>query len=711
MSATTQKMPSLLRYFVHLAVRSLLYHMLRLVRKVAAATAATICLHHDWRTARRGFSLFNWPLGPALLFVGRYRLAVASPNTGQDHDVESGAEATLLDEDVLGATTTDDGDNLQELDIVTRSLADASETDDQSSPGTTAGIIAQRPSLQATKWFLAEFPEHMQSIRNIPLPCEYFGHMYSFEVSFAQFLRDNSEQFVVSDPLQADFILLPHCITMVYHALRYQLGFNTRRKTWEALDLSQREYLIPIINWAKEQEWYNTFDAVRNTTNGLKFVIPFAMDKGRVDYPIASKASAEWHAVTTVGDKNWLRSEAGQKLLFLKAAAASTTSSRRRVDEDSFPGVELASLSADEQVDTVASSQTIEHPELRKVVETETTEVERGNINVDDSDPLEEAIKTSTQTVEKLQQKHDEKSEDYWNTNEWIDPVFHYHEEKKILRFLLQERKRRRETKGVAVHQDHVEPQQLPFDPCFNQTSVSKRPFLYYEQDVVVPVPTAFYFTEEAKATENRSRLLFLAASVNSCTRRLVKDVAKVLFEQDSDVLVLDKTVERHVWQNYMYETKYCLVPDGFSSVSARLYEVILHGCVPVLVTDAFHGAFENSLPWKDFAVFINRVDLPFLPKLLREEISEEEYLEKHRIITKIHPYLHEETGFFWQALFKELQLKKRTVVKKRTMSTRIFTSRNKYSALETVVDQDEDHVVETAHGPPLEEKQTEFFN
>lgn len=29
------------------------------------------------------------------------------------------------------------------------------------------------------------------------------------------------------------------------------------------------------------------------------FVIVFAMDKGRVDYPIASRATQHWHAITT----------------------------------------------------------------------------------------------------------------------------------------------------------------------------------------------------------------------------------------------------------------------------------------------------------------------------------------------------------------------------------------------------------------------------
>lgn len=50
-------------------------------------------------------------------------------------------------------------------------------------------------------------------------------------------------------------------------------------------------------------------------------------------------------------------------------------------------------------------------------------------------------------------------------------------------------------------------------DPCRGRTSTSKRRLIYFEQDVVVPVPTGFEFTRLSEQLEDRHLLLFYAAS------------------------------------------------------------------------------------------------------------------------------------------------------------------------------------------------------
>ena len=100
----------------------------------------------------------------------------------------------------------------------------------------------------------------------------------------------------------------------------------------------------------------------------------------------------------------------------------------------------------------------------------------------------------------------------------------------------------------------------------------------------LLEVPTSFSWTERSSGTD-RSLLLFYAASPNSCTRAHID--ASFDGYNASDVLVT-RTVPRHLYAEYLYDAKYCFVPDGFSSISARLYEVMLHGCVPVIVSEAF---------------------------------------------------------------------------------------------------------------------------
>ena len=52
-----------------------------------------------------------------------------------------------------------------------------------------------------------------------------------------------------------------------------------------------------------------------------------------------------------------------------------------------------------------------------------------------------------------------------------------------------------------------------------------------------------------------------------------------------------------------MTRTTFCLVPVGDSPPSSRLYLAIAAGCVPVLLSDGFEGAFPSRVPWRDFSL------------------------------------------------------------------------------------------------------------
>jgi hypothetical protein len=44
-----------------------------------------------------------------------------------------------------------------------------------------------------------------------------------------------------------------------------------------------------------------------------------------------------------------------------------------------------------------------------------------------------------------------------------------------------------------------------------------------------------------------------------------------------------------------------------------------MHGCIPVIISEAFHGSFERSFPWGRIAVFIHRKDIVDIPDILRD--------------------------------------------------------------------------------------------
>ncbi|CAI5512449.1 unnamed protein product [Closterium sp. Naga37s-1] len=50
---------------------------------------------------------------------------------------------------------------------------------------------------------------------------------------------------------------------------------------------------------------------------------------------------------------------------------------------------------------------------------------------------------------------------------------------------------------------------------------------------------------------------------------------------------------------------KYCLSPEGDTSSSCRLYDSILSGCIPVVVSDSIELPFEDALDYSSFALFV----------------------------------------------------------------------------------------------------------
>lgn len=159
--------------------------------------------------------------------------------------------------------------------------------------------IPEMDEIQSTKFYVVPIPEKFNVVKGNYMKCQYFGHMYSFEYSFTEYLQMNSWHHEVDTPEEADFIVLPHCVTWIYHIFRYSLGYNTVDLTWEALKLVQTDYLIPMIEYTESLDWFEDFKH--------KMVIVYAMDKGRVDYPLASERTKDWHAITTVGSNDWLK--------------------------------------------------------------------------------------------------------------------------------------------------------------------------------------------------------------------------------------------------------------------------------------------------------------------------------------------------------------------------------------------------------------------
>eukprot|EP00929_Paragymnodinium_shiwhaense_P013319 TRINITY_DN121183_c0_g1_i1.p1 TRINITY_DN121183_c0_g1~~TRINITY_DN121183_c0_g1_i1.p1 ORF type:complete len:402 (-),score=48.42 TRINITY_DN121183_c0_g1_i1:552-1757(-) len=362
-------------------------------------------------------------------------------------------------------------------------------------------LFAEARRAPQSKYYILHPPEEVKAEIDVgfPLTCRDFGHMYSFETYFPEFLEENPH-FLADTPEEADWILLPHCVTYVYHMYRYRYGYgDTVEGCWQALELAQTKYLLPLISWAKEHP-------VHERTNGSNFLIIYSMDKGRVDYPIASNETVNWRALTTVGNGSMWLSE----------------------------------------------------------------------------------------------------------TQPFIAPSGLY----------------------------------AQWDRCLG-TVEKKRKFIWQAQDVVLPVPMTFEWTERSSMRDNiaRPQLMFFAGTPNSCLRRFICE--SFANATDPDIMVRSHALPREQFEEQMYSSRFCLVPDGFSAISARMYEVMAHGCVPAIISEAFHPPFEGIVDWRRFALFIRPGEVPYAAQILRG-ISDLHYLSLHGNLEAVSSMFDMTKNDFW---------------------------------------------------------------
>eukprot|EP00435_Cladocopium_sp_Y103_P015791 s2418_g3.t2 len=125
-------------------------------------------------------------------------------------------------------------------------------------------------------------------------------------------------------------------------------------------------------------------------------------------------------------------------------------------------------------------------------------------------------------------------------------------------------------------------------------------------QDTVISIPSRFSPHPRSRRFGGRPVLAFFAGSPNSCAReRIVKVLAN---EPGFDVSTSFATSSED-YSERMWRARFCFVLRGSSHTNnVRLYDVIAHGCVPII----------------DMAIFLPTSSIPRLAHILRHEVTEE---------------------------------------------------------------------------------------
>ncbi|XP_073130278.1 probable arabinosyltransferase ARAD1 isoform X2 [Henckelia pumila] len=157
---------------------------------------------------------------------------------------------------------------------------------------------------------------------------------------------------------------------------------------------------------------------------------------------------------------------------------------------------------------------------------------------------------------------------------------------------------------------------------------------VYLEKDVILPyVPNVDVCDSKCLSDAKRTTLLFFRGRLKRNAGGKIR--AKLVTELTgaNDVIIEEGTAGeggKAAAQIGMQKSTFCLNPAGDTPSSARLFDAIVSGCIPVIVSDELELPFEGILDYRKIAVFVDSSDvmqpgwlLSFLRSIPSTQITE----------------------------------------------------------------------------------------
>jgi len=155
--------------------------------------------------------------------------------------------------------------------------------------------------------------------------------------------------------------------------------------------------------------------------------------------------------------------------------------------------------------------------------------------------------------------------------------------------------------------------------------------------DVVLPWVVAFRWTKRSENVHARDVLAFYSGTGNSCSRARIAKVLQAEFDVQMSDLVQPAGSHRsgpsvrsrvlafppefrlaqQDWSELAFRSRVCICPDGDSPNTGRLVEVVMHGCVPLIISNRLQPPLHEYLNWHEFSFFLREDAIPRLPTIL----------------------------------------------------------------------------------------------
>ncbi|GLJ50553.1 hypothetical protein SUGI_1077050 [Cryptomeria japonica] len=138
---------------------------------------------------------------------------------------------------------------------------------------------------------------------------------------------------------------------------------------------------------------------------------------------------------------------------------------------------------------------------------------------------------------------------------------------------------------------------------------------VWLEKDLILPYVANVDACDGACLVQSwaqRKTLLFFRGRLKRNAGGKIRSKLVALLQHNSDVIIEEGSsgeVGKLATQTGMRSSMFCLSPAGDTPSSARLFDAIVSGCIPVIVSDELELPFEGILDYRKVALFVSSHD------------------------------------------------------------------------------------------------------
>lgn len=159
---------------------------------------------------------------------------------------------------------------------------------------------------------------------------------------------------------------------------------------------------------------------------------------------------------------------------------------------------------------------------------------------------------------------------------------------------------------------------------------------VWLEKDLILPYVPNTDICDDACLAESwsqRKTLLFFRGRLKRNAGGKIRSKLVAVLQNNKDVIIEEGSigeVGKVATQTGMRSSVFCLSPAGDTPSSARLFDAIVSGCIPVLVSDELELPFEGILDYRKVALFVSSFDaiqpgwlLAYLRRIRPKQVEE----------------------------------------------------------------------------------------